>query len=999
MKKLFAFMLIVFMIASSIGIIPASAEPVVTYYVNHDFNSMTGGKQITITNIAADTTTQKQYEILGESYPWRTTTYTGTPSFSYDSDGDTITGIPQPYHNTTGYISTSGKNNKPYMSMEMKNPVTGSIEATSGHFGSLYIDLRIKRAATSDNTDLNFYDSTGKTIATLYLPNGGSPSQAPRINGTSTTTGTPTTTTIANAQSTNWWYYRVILDFNTHTQQAFIGETLNTLAPFRSDTSSYSFYNTSASDFYKVTIGAYGKSAFSFDDFRVYSVSGVALPSAVATMTGKIYIGEQLSGTYTYNEPSINEAEGNSIGYWESSDTSTFGTSTKLSNDIPMKAEQVSTYTLTENDRGKYIRFCVIPKSLSGEVGHVAVSNATAPIGIYNIPFVNISPGRSEAELNATWYSAKDFTTAMVQVAPKTEAEGSTFPAQGIQSFAGTQVDTGLEYMSNKVVITDLTPNTEYIYRVGDGVLWSPTYTYRTGDLRSFDFIFTSDTHIGASGSADNDAIAWADTLTKAKAKYPNASFLLSSGDQADGGTDYQFNKFFESDVLRSLPIAAVGGSNHDDVTNFKYHFNQPNLSTYGASSSGNDYYFTYGDALFMVLNTNNHSSDTHKTFMRQTIAANPNYKWKFVMFHHSIFSACTHSTSSYIIDFRNNLAPEFTNLKIDAVFSGHDHGYVRTYIMNGLIPQLSQTVDEDGRIVNATGVQYFTANSSSGSKYYDLVDPVQPWAQIRSQLYKPSFSGISIKGNALTLNTYRTDTMEIMDSVTLCKEDAVPVADANILLSADKGILPISGGEIHLSLGSKQGSNIDLSNANITYETTEDGTLVIDDSGKVTLKSAPQSDKTFRVWAKATIGAQTYVSNPVTVQVKNIQPDFNILTDQITFIGKKNGVENPIPADAQSLPDIDTLIVNVKAVKNQPTEKNLSIIVVLYDENDNLVSLVINKLNETSTAMEVGMEYPVQSEIRIPQGANTVNLSAKVFFWSDFSNQVPICDSAKIAG
>ena len=48
---------------------PVSAERVVLYYVNHDFESVEGVKQITVTNIAPDPTKQSQYEILGESYP------------------------------------------------------------------------------------------------------------------------------------------------------------------------------------------------------------------------------------------------------------------------------------------------------------------------------------------------------------------------------------------------------------------------------------------------------------------------------------------------------------------------------------------------------------------------------------------------------------------------------------------------------------------------------------------------------------------------------------------------------------------------------------------------------------------------------------------------------------------------------------------------------------------------------------------------------------------
>ena len=103
----------------------------------------------------------------------------------------------------------------------------------------------------TEHSDIRFYDSNGNTISILRLVK----ASAPRLNTTSDTGGLVTTTTIANGSSTNWWYYRQIYDFNTKTFQAFIGETLDTLEPFRTDTTSYDFYNASASDFYKVSIG------------------------------------------------------------------------------------------------------------------------------------------------------------------------------------------------------------------------------------------------------------------------------------------------------------------------------------------------------------------------------------------------------------------------------------------------------------------------------------------------------------------------------------------------------------------------------------------------------------------------------------------------------------------------------------------------------------------------------------------------------------------------
>ena len=75
MKKTIISILVLSLIISTFVILPVSAEPTITYYVNHDFNTIPGEKEITVTNIASDPTTRKQYEILGESYPWRSADY------------------------------------------------------------------------------------------------------------------------------------------------------------------------------------------------------------------------------------------------------------------------------------------------------------------------------------------------------------------------------------------------------------------------------------------------------------------------------------------------------------------------------------------------------------------------------------------------------------------------------------------------------------------------------------------------------------------------------------------------------------------------------------------------------------------------------------------------------------------------------------------------------------------------------------------------------------
>ncbi|MGE8205470.1 FIMAH domain-containing protein [Heyndrickxia sp. NPDC080065] len=390
---------------------------------------------------------------------------------------------------------------------------------------------------------------------------------------------------------------------------------------------------------------------------------------------------------------------------------------------------------------------------------------------------IALNPGSNESELRFTWYSSANPEKAIVQIAKKSDMTGNVFPVDKAKTFAGTASQAATVganvYYSNKVTVTDLEPSTQYVYRVGDGTneSWSSVYNYATQRSDQYSLMFVGDPQIGASGSVSKDQAGWTNTLNKAVAKFPNFSYIMSAGDQVNTATsEAEYDAFLSPDVLRSLPIATVVG-NHDTSVNYKYHFNQPNESTkYGVTNASGDYYYTYGESLFMVLNTNNTDGASHVQFMKETAAKFPNAKWKFVTFHHDIYGAGPHSTESLITNLRAALFPTFDELNVDVIFMGHDHSYVRTYVMKGDIPQKNQLIDSKGRVVNPTGSMYITANSASGSKYYELMVTPEVYSEVRTQLKVPTFSTINVNPYSVSVDTYRTDTMERVDTWSMVK-------------------------------------------------------------------------------------------------------------------------------------------------------------------------------------------------------------------------------------
>ena len=162
-----------------------------------------------------------------------------------------------------------------------------------------------------------------------------------------------------------------------------------------------------------------------------------------------------------------------------------------------------------------------------------------------------------------------------------------------------------------------------------------------------------------------------------------------------------EYDGFLNAPQLTQLPLATELG-NHDCGYNtalYGQHFTLPNISekygqvsgdAYGdnavdsESTGDGDYYFTYNNTLYMVLNTSCLSIAEHKAFLEETIQANPDVTWKVVSFHKSIYSVASHVTESDIVTLRNGLSPILSQLGIDIVLQGHDHVYARSYIMGG---------------------------------------------------------------------------------------------------------------------------------------------------------------------------------------------------------------------------------------------------------------------------------------------------------------------------
>lgn len=394
-----------------------------------------------------------------------------------------------------------------------------------------------------------------------------------------------------------------------------------------------------------------------------------------------------------------------------------------------------------------------------------------APVKVIEQNSISMNPGSNATEMNFTWY-ANDSAAGTLRIAKAEQVKNDTMPADAKTVTAAAAQANKSGFYSNQCTVTGLEPDTEYAYQLVNGEKTSEIHTFKTAKSGAFKFLFAGDPQLGAGNDLNSDNSGWAKTLKAAVAKVPDAAFLLSAGDQVNTATnETQYSAYLEQAQLYSLPVATVVGNHDSSSDSYDQHFNVPNESSLGKTNASADYWFRYGNTLFLVLNVNNMSTAEHKAFMEDAISKNTDAAWKVVAMHHSVYSVANHAAENDILQRRNELVPVFKDLDIDVVLQGHDHVYVRSYMMDGLTPVTDAAkydTAEMNSVTDTNNILYITANSASGSKYYDIKNQEFPYAAVKSQERIPTYSEVSVSDTQFQITTYRTNDGSVLDTFTI---------------------------------------------------------------------------------------------------------------------------------------------------------------------------------------------------------------------------------------
>ncbi len=375
---------------------------------------------------------------------------------------------------------------------------------------------------------------------------------------------------------------------------------------------------------------------------------------------------------------------------------------------------------------------------------------------------ISLAPGKIQGEINFCWLS---------------ETEGESFKFSEKEDMTDsvsvevTQSDAINGLISNKVTVTGLEEGKTYYYSYTENGVFSSPEKIKIQSDDKFTVLYISDAQIGRSGDETleevlvRDTCGWNFTVDKMMSEYPDAAFMISGGDQFQSPDSLvQMKAYLSPEELRSLPVANTIGNHDSDSTLYGDIFNNPNgVFELFKSEAGTGYFYTYGDALFITINSENASLTDSERVIRKAVNAHPDTKWRVVTMHRNPYSASL--SDDDFSDVRLLFSSLYDCYDIDLVLSGHDHLYSRTKVMFG------------GKEA-AEGTVYLQTSSASGSNYDPLPEETASFIVSAFDTRVPTFTALTFGEETIEVSTYRTDTDEVVDSFEV--EDNISDSKAN---------------------------------------------------------------------------------------------------------------------------------------------------------------------------------------------------------------------------
>ena len=336
------------------------------------------------------------------------------------------------------------------------------------------------------------------------------------------------------------------------------------------------------------------------------------------------------------------------------------------------------------------------------------------------------------------------------------------------------------------VNLTGLKEDKSYYYRIGNSETneFEEIYKFKTYSDSQIKFIVMADSQ----GMVKYDYSLFLRVFADACKRIKDSHFTVHMGDFVDDGNNEEYwSWLLNSRLWKENTIVPVVGNHEARRCGVAYragvqnsvlsHFNvclarKQNLET------GFYYSYEYGNAKFVVLNTND-MDEYGKISRRQYNWAlqeleNTDKQWKIMITHKSPYSNGPHHSDRDV----ENIGKQISQLaymgNVDLVIGGHDHVYVRTPVMS-----MGKEVDCRKKVIEKDGIDYETfinprgtlyiVPGTTGVKNYKQNTGVTFPIEKQKDLDCPVYSSVEINNGELYFSSYKFDVITRTSSLLDC--------------------------------------------------------------------------------------------------------------------------------------------------------------------------------------------------------------------------------------
>jgi predicted phosphodiesterase len=230
------------------------------------------------------------------------------------------------------------------------------------------------------------------------------------------------------------------------------------------------------------------------------------------------------------------------------------------------------------------------------------------------------------------------------------------------------------------VLVDGLAPATAYVYRVivqsGSDIVTSPIGRFETAPApdETVTFAVLSDTQWQWEGA--NRLAVIGDAVAFDAARSGGFDFVLHAGDLVETPNAAYWEPWFDAfeTMFLAAPFVPVLGNHEKNSVSYYKAFAHP-----PGAGQGDERWWAlhWGDVVVVGLDTSVTRADRileQQAYARAELSGDE--RWKFVIFHHPIYSSDAYHGSGYGYELIYH--PIFVEAGVDIVFNGHAHNYER---------------------------------------------------------------------------------------------------------------------------------------------------------------------------------------------------------------------------------------------------------------------------------------------------------------------------------